>query len=151
MIQPPPKSTRSDTSFPFTTLFRTTTFDFGWGVVNRGKEDHMRPPRIKRVLVTGGAGFIGSHLCDRLLGLGHRVLCLDNFATGSEENVAHLGGNPRFEMLRHDVTEPLQVDIDEIYNLACPASPVHYQRDPVHTVKTCVIGAVNMLALAKRR
>src|SRR3546814_2605434 len=127
----------------------STTFDFGWGLVNRGKEDHMRPPRIKRVLVTGGAGFIGSHLCDRLLGLGHRVLCLDNFATGSEENVAHLGGNPRFEMLRHDVTEPLQVDIDEIYNLACPASPVHYQRDPVHTVKTCVIGAVNMLALAK--
>src|SRR3546814_4840191 len=90
MIQPPPKSTRSDTSFPFTTLFRTTTFDFGWGLVNRGKEDHMRPPRIKRVLVTGGAGFIGSHLCDRLLGLGHRVLCLDTFATGSEENVAHL-------------------------------------------------------------
>jgi len=104
----------------------------------------------KRVLVTGGAGFLGSHLCERLLGDGHEVLCLDNFYTGRRGNVAHLLGNPLFELLRHDVTFPLYVEVDEIYNLACPASPVHYQFDPVQTTKTSVHGAINMLGLAKR-
>jgi UDP-glucuronate decarboxylase len=104
----------------------------------------------KRVLVTGGAGFLGSHLCDRLIKDGHDVLCVDNFFTGARSNVAHLLGNPRFELLRHDVTFPLYVEVDEIYNLACPASPVHYQFDPVQTTKTSVIGAINMLGLAKR-
>jgi UDP-glucuronate decarboxylase len=101
-------------------------------------------------LVTGGAGFLGSHLCERLLGLGADVLCVDNYFTGRKENIAHLLGNPRFEPLRHDVTFPLYVEVDEIYNLACPASPVHYQYDPVQTTKTNVIGAINMLGLAKR-
>ncbi|WP_238230648.1 UDP-glucuronic acid decarboxylase family protein [Methylobacterium hispanicum] len=104
----------------------------------------------KRVLVTGGAGFVGSHLCERLLGQGHEVLCVDNFFTGARANVAHLLGHPRFELMRHDVTFPLYVEVDEIYNLACPASPVHYQADPVQTTKTSVVGAINMLRLAKR-
>lgn len=104
----------------------------------------------KRILVTGGAGFLGSHLCERLLGLGHEVLCVDNFFSGTRRNVEGLIGNPRFELMRHDVTFPLYVEIDEIYNLACPASPVHYQFDPVQTTKTSVIGAINMLGLAKR-
>jgi UDP-glucuronate decarboxylase len=104
----------------------------------------------KRVLVTGGAGFLGSHLCDRLVARGDDVLCVDNYFTGRKDNVAHLLGNPRFEVLRHDVTFPLYVETDEIYNLACPASPIHYQFDPVQTAKTSVIGAINMLGLAKR-
>ena len=104
----------------------------------------------KRVLVTGGAGFLGSHLCERLLDRGDDVLCVDNFFTGSKTNIAHLIGNPYFELLRHDVTFPLFVEVDEIYNLACPASPVHYQFDPVQTTKTSVHGAINMLGLAKR-
>jgi UDP-glucuronate decarboxylase len=104
----------------------------------------------KRVLVTGGAGFLGSHLCERLLDQGHDVLCVDNYFTGRKDNIAHLIGNPHFEAMRHDVTFPLYVEVDEIYNLACPASPVHYQYDPVQTTKTSVIGAINMLGLAKR-
>jgi UDP-glucuronate decarboxylase len=104
----------------------------------------------KRVLVTGGAGFIGSHLCERLLTDGRDVLCVDNFFTGTRDNVAHLLGNPHFELMRHDVTFPLYVEVDEIYNLACPAAPVHYQHDPVQTTKTSVHGAINMLGLAKR-
>ncbi|CAA7626499.1 NAD-dependent epimerase/dehydratase [Candidatus Terasakiella magnetica] len=104
----------------------------------------------KRVLVTGGAGFLGSHLCERLLAEGNDVLCADNFFTGTKENIAHLMGNPYFELMRHDVTFPLYVEVDEIYNLACPASPIHYQRDPVQTTKTSVHGAINMLGLAKR-
>jgi len=105
---------------------------------------------IKKILVTGGAGFLGSHLCERLLAEGHDVLCLDNFFTGSKQNILHLMGNPRFELMRHDVTFPLYVEVDQIYNLACPASPVHYQFDPVQTTKTSVHGAINMLGLAKR-
>jgi UDP-glucuronate decarboxylase len=101
-------------------------------------------------MITGGAGFLGSHLCDRLLGQGHEVLCVDNLFTGTKQNVAHLHGNPNFEFIRHDVTFPLFVEVDEIYNLACPASPVHYQYDPVQTTKTSVHGAINMLGLAKR-
>ena len=108
------------------------------------------PSDRKTVLITGGAGFIGSHLCDRLLDLGYEVLCLDNFFTGSKRNVEHLIGTPRFELLRHDVTFPLYIEVDQIYNLACPASPVHYQHDPVQTTKTSVHGAINMLGLAKR-
>lgn len=104
----------------------------------------------KRILVTGGAGFIGSFLCEVLLKEGNEVICVDNFYTSSRQNVAHLIGNPRFELIRHDVTFPLYVEVDQIYNLACPASPVHYQRDPVQTTKTSVIGAINMLGLAKR-
>ena len=104
----------------------------------------------KRILVTGGAGFLGSHLIDRLLAQGHEVLCLDNLFTGTKRNIDHLHGDPRFEFLRHDVTFPLYVEVDEIYNLACPASPVHYQHDPVQTTKTSVHGAINMLGLAKR-
>ncbi|MBI3608042.1 MAG: SDR family oxidoreductase [Nitrospirae bacterium] len=104
----------------------------------------------KRVLVTGGAGFIGSHLCARLLAAGHEVLCVDNFYTGRRANVAHLLTNPRFELIRHDVCFPLYVEVDEIYNLACPASPIHYQHDPVQTTKTSVHGMINMLGLAKR-
>ena len=107
-------------------------------------------PFAKRVLVTGGAGFLGSHLCERLLRLGHEVLCVDNFFTGRRGNVAHLIDEPGFELLRHDVTFPLYVEVDEIYNLACPASPIHYQHDPVQTTKTSVHGAINMLGLAKR-
>src|SRR5580658_1780817 len=104
----------------------------------------------KRVLVTGGSGFVGSHLCERLLEEGNEVLCVDNFFTGSRRNIEHLLSNSRFELMRHDVTFPLYVEVDEIYNFACPASPVHYQFDPVQTTKTSVIGAVNMLGLAKR-
>ncbi|MBQ6471926.1 MAG: SDR family oxidoreductase [Victivallales bacterium] len=104
----------------------------------------------KRILVTGGGGFLGSHLCEKLLAAGDEVICVDNFFTGSKRNIYHLLDNPRFELLRHDVTFPLYVEVDEIYNLACPASPVHYQKDPVQTVKTCVHGAINMLGLAKR-
>jgi UDP-glucuronate decarboxylase len=104
----------------------------------------------KKILVTGGAGFLGSHLCDRLIEAGHDVLCVDNFFTGSKENVSHLMSHPRFELMRHDVTLPLYVEVDEIYNLACPASPIHYQHDPVQTTKTSVHGAINMLGLAKR-
>jgi UDP-glucuronate decarboxylase len=104
----------------------------------------------KRILVTGGAGFLGSHLCDRLVRDGHDVLCVDNFFTGAKRNVAHLLTEPNFELLRHDVTFPLYVEVDEIYNLACPASPIHYQWDPVQTTKTSVHGAINMLGLAKR-
>jgi len=104
----------------------------------------------KRVMVTGGAGFLGSHLCERLLNDGHDVLCVDNFYSGTKDNIEHLVENPHFEMMRHDVTFPLYVEVDEIYNLACPASPIHYQRDPVQTTKTSVHGAINMLGLAKR-
>ncbi|MEW6416576.1 MAG: UDP-glucuronic acid decarboxylase family protein [Nitrospirota bacterium] len=104
----------------------------------------------KKVLVTGGGGFIGSHLCERLLNEGNEVLCVDNFFTGEKDNIVHLMGNPFFEVLRHDITFPLYVEVDEIYNLACPASPIHYQFDPVQTVKTAVHGAINMLGLAKR-
>jgi len=104
----------------------------------------------KRVLVTGGAGFLGSHLIDRLLQDGHEVLCLDNLFTGTKRNIEHLHSHPRFEFLRHDVTFPLYVEVDEIYNLACPASPIHYQHDPIQTTKTSVHGAINMLGLAKR-
>ncbi len=104
----------------------------------------------KRVLVTGGAGFLGSHLCERLVSAGHDVLCVDNFYTGTKDNIAHLLDAPNFELMRHDVTFPLYVEVDEIYNLACPASPVHYQRDPVQTTKTSVHGAINLLGLAKR-
>ncbi len=105
---------------------------------------------MTRILVTGGAGFLGSHLCERLLEQGHDVLSVDNYFTGSKANIAHLYGNPRFEVLRHDVTFPLYVEVDDIYNLACPASPVHYQHDPVQTTKTSVHGAINVLGLAKR-
>jgi UDP-glucuronate decarboxylase len=104
----------------------------------------------KRVMVTGGAGFIGSHLCERLLARGEDVLCVDNFFTGTKDNVSHLLANPHFELMRHDVTFPLYVEVDEVYNLACPASPIHYQFDPVQTTKTSVHGAINMLGLAKR-
>ena len=110
----------------------------------------MRANASQRILVTGGAGFLGSHLCDRLIADGHDVICADNFYTGTKANIAHLLGNPRFELLRHDVTFPLYVEVDRIYNLACPASPIHYQRDPVQTTKTSVHGAINMLGLAKR-
>ena len=103
-----------------------------------------------RVLVTGGAGFLGSHLCDRLVADGNDLLCVDNFYTGFRENVFHLIGNPKFELLRHDITFPLYVEVDEIFNLACPASPIHYQSDPVQTTKTSVLGSINMLGLAKR-
>ena len=105
---------------------------------------------MNKSLVTGGSGFLGSHLCDRLIKDGHDVLCVDNFFTGSKANVAHLIGHPRFELMRHDVTFPLYVEVDQIYNLACPASPIHYQHDPVQTTKTSVHGAINMLGLAKR-
>src|ERR1700681_156657 len=105
---------------------------------------------LKRVLVTGGAGFLGSHLCERLLKDGHDVLCVDNYFTGRKDNIAHLLSQPHFEVMRHDITFPLYVEVDEIFNLACPASPVHYQFDPVQTTKTSVIGAINMLGLAKR-
>lgn len=110
----------------------------------------MRVTNKKRVLVTGGAGFVGAHLCDRLIRDGCDVLCVDNFYSGAKDNVTHLMGNPHFELMRHDVTFPLYVEVDEIYNLACPASPIHYQWDPVQTTKTSVHGAINMLGLAKR-
>ena len=105
---------------------------------------------MNRILVTGGAGFLGSHLCDRLIKDGHDVLCLDNFFTGNKQNIAHLIGNPNFELMRHDVTYPLSVEVDQIFNLACPASPIHYQLDPVQTTKTSVHGAINVLDLALR-
>ena len=103
-----------------------------------------------RILVTGGAGFLGSHLCDRLLSEGHEILCLDNFFTGRKQNIFHLLPNPKFELIRHDVTEPFRVEVDQIYNLACPASPPHYQYNPIKTTKTSVMGAINCLGLAKR-
>jgi UDP-glucuronate decarboxylase len=106
--------------------------------------------RNKRILITGGAGFLGSHLCERLLAEGNDVICLDNYFTGSKQNIVHLLDNPYFELLRHDVTFPLYIEVDEIYNLACPASPIHYQFDPVQTTKTSLHGAINMLGLAKR-
>ena len=105
---------------------------------------------MARLLVTGGAGFLGSHLCDRLVGLGHHVVATDNFLTGSLDNVRHLSQNPLFELMRHDVTLPFDADVDGIYNLACPAAPIHYQRDPIQTTRTSVIGAINMLDLATR-
>jgi UDP-glucuronate decarboxylase len=110
----------------------------------------MKTLTSKRILVTGGAGFLGSHLCERLLAQGHEVICADNYFTGSKANIAHLLKHPYFELMRHDVTFPLYVEVDEIYNMACPASPVHYQYDPVQTTKTSVHGAINMLGLAKR-
>ncbi len=109
-------------------------------------KDYLR----ERILITGGAGFVGSHLCERLLGAGHEVICVDNFYTGRRENVAHLLRDPYFEVMRHDICFPLYVEVDEVYNLACPASPVHYQFDPVQTTKTSVHGSINMLGLAKR-
>ena len=105
---------------------------------------------MKKILVTGGAGFVGSHLCERLLNDGNEVICLDNFFTGSKDNILHLMDNPYFELVRHDVTMPFFIEVDEIYNLACPASPVHYQYNPIKTIKTSVMGAINMLGLAKR-
>jgi UDP-glucuronate decarboxylase len=105
---------------------------------------------MKRILVTGGAGFIGSHLCERLIREGHEVICLDNLFTGSKENIRHLAGDPRFEFIRHDITQNILLEVDEIYNLACPASPVHYQYNPIKTIKTNVLGMTNMLGLAKR-
>lgn len=110
----------------------------------------MRFSNNKRVLVTGGAGFVGSHLCERLMNDGCDVICVDNLFSGSKDNIKHLMGDPRFELIRHDVTMPLYVEVDQIYNLACPASPIHYQREPIQTMKTSVYGAVNMLGLAKR-
>lgn len=105
---------------------------------------------MKRILVTGGAGFLGSHLCERLINEGHEVICLDNFFTGNKRNVVHLLDNPRFEIMRHDVIQPVYAEVDWIFNMACPASPIHYQRDPVRTIKTSVMGALNTLGLAKR-
>ncbi len=105
---------------------------------------------MKRILITGGAGFLGSHLCDRLIAAGQEILCLDNFFTGSKENIRHLLGNPHFEYLRHDITNPIYIEVDQIYNLACPASPVHYQYNPIKTIKTSVMGSINTLGLAKR-
>ena len=105
---------------------------------------------MKKILITGGAGFIGSHLSEKLLSDGHEVICLDNFFTGSKNNIIHLLDNPYFELVRHDVTMPFFIEADEIYNLACPASPVHYQYNPIKTIKTSVMGAINMLGLAKR-
>lgn len=118
-------------------------------------EDNLLNPEpyntnMKRILITGGAGFIGSHLCERLLQEGNEVLCLDNYFTGAKRNITHLLENPYFELIRHDVTTPFYVEVDEIYNLACPASPIHYQYNPIKTVKTSVMGAINMLGLAKR-
>ncbi|HOF06086.1 MAG TPA: SDR family oxidoreductase [Syntrophales bacterium] len=106
--------------------------------------------KLKRILITGGAGFLGSHLCDRLLAEGHDVLCLDNLFTGNKNNIRHLLGHPNFEFIRHDITQPIFLEVDEIYNLACPASPVHYQYNPIKTIKTSVMGAINTLGLAKR-
>jgi UDP-glucuronate decarboxylase len=120
------------------------------GVANRSPREIWMSLTRKRVMVTGGAGFLGSHLCERLLREGHDVLCVDNYFTGRRDNIIHLMSNPHFEVMRHDITFPLYVEVDEIYNLACPASPVHYQFDPVQTTKTSVIGAINMLGLAKR-
>ncbi|MBN1276864.1 MAG: SDR family oxidoreductase [Deltaproteobacteria bacterium] len=110
----------------------------------------MYPSSQKRILVTGGAGFLGSHLCDRFTAEGHDVICLDNFFTGAKRNITHLLGKPNFELLRHDLVQPIFLEVDDIYNLACPASPFYYQYNPVKTIKTCVMGAINMLGLAKR-
>ena len=110
----------------------------------------MNLHQTKRILVTGGAGFLGSHLCDRLVNNGNDVLCLDNFFTGTRSNISHLLGKPNFELIRHDLAQPVFLEVDEIYNLACPASPIHYQYNPVKTVKTCILGAIHMLGLAKR-
>jgi UDP-glucuronate decarboxylase len=112
--------------------------------------NHSPAASRKTVLITGGAGFLGSHLCDRLIAQGHDIICLDNFFTGTRQNIEHLLAHPRFELMRHDITFPLYLEVDEIYNLACPASPIHYQHDPVQTTKTSVHGAINMLGLAKR-
>ena len=106
--------------------------------------------KMKKILVTGGAGFLGSHLCERLLNEGNEVICIDNYFTGNKRNIVHLMGNPYFEVIRHDITAPFYIEVDEIYNLACPASPIHYQYNPIKTVKTSVMGAINMLGLAKR-
>jgi len=126
-----------------------TTFEARCCLSGKAKMPRLYDSR-KRVLVTGGAGFIGSHLTDKLLAEGHDVLCADNLFTGTKRNIDHLHGNQRFEFLRHDITFPLYVEVDEIYNLACPASPIHYQYDPVQTTKTSVLGTINMLGLAKR-
>jgi UDP-glucuronate decarboxylase len=107
-------------------------------------------PKVKRILVTGGAGFLGSHICDRLVGQGHDVICLDNFFTSQKSNVEHLLTNKNFELIRHDVTHPIWLEVDEIYNMACPAAPGHYQYNPIKTMKTSVMGAINMLGTAKR-
>jgi len=116
-------------------------------LITKARKDEVMQ---KRILITGGAGFLGSHLCDCLVAEGHEVLCLDNFFTGSKSNVTHLLGRPNFELIRHDLVQPIFLEVDEIYNLACPASPIHYQYNPVKTVKTSVMGAINMLGLAKR-
>jgi UDP-glucuronate decarboxylase len=105
---------------------------------------------MKRILITGGAGFLGSHLCEHLLAQGHDIICLDNFFTGSKNNILHLLSNPHFELIRHDIINPIFLEVEEIYNLACPASPVHYQYNPIKTIKTNVMGAINTLGLAKR-
>ncbi len=105
---------------------------------------------MKRILITGGAGFLGSHLCERLLREGNDIICLDNFFTGNKNNILHLLGHPRFELIRHDIINPIYLEVDEIYNLACPASPVHYQFNPIKTIKTNVMGAINVLGIAKR-
>ena len=115
-------------------------------IEGRGSEVNMQ----KKILVTGGAGFVGSHLCERLLNMGESVLCLDNFYTGKKENISHLEGNDSFQLLSHDITDEFDIEVDQIYNLACPASPVHYQADPIKTTKTCVIGGLNVLEVAKR-
>lgn len=128
------------------TLEKARIFAFAFTIIYVGETMHLR----KRVLVTGGSGFLGSHLCERLLNDGNEVICVDNFFTSSRQNVEHLLDNKRFDLVRHDVTFPLYAEADEIYNLACPASPIHYQFDPVQTTKTCVHGAINMLGLAKR-
>ena len=112
--------------------------------------ERIKTHNTKRVLITGGAGFLGSHLCDRLVSQGHDVLCVDNFFTGSKKNIEHLMGEPNFEIIRHDIVQPIFLEVDEIYNLACPASPIHYQHNPVKTIKTSVMGAIHMLGLAKR-
>ena len=115
-----------------------------------GERYHVRTMSIKRVLVTGGAGFLGSHLCDRLVAQGQDVICLDNFFTSQKSNVSHLLDEPNFELIRHDVTHPVWLEVDEIYNLACPAAPGHYQFNPIKTMKTSVLGAINTLGMAKR-
>jgi UDP-glucuronate decarboxylase len=122
----------------------------GSGQARTQRIHDMQRHLAERVLITGGSGFLGSHLCERLLAAGAEVLCVDNFFTGTRRNIESLLGNPRFELIRHDITWPLYVEVDKIYNLACPASPIHYQHDPVQTTKTSVIGAINMLGLAKR-
>ena len=110
----------------------------------------MQQGNKKRILVAGGAGFLGSHLCDRLINLGHHIVCLDNFLTGNKSNIAHLLNRSNFELIEHDVCNPIDIEVGEIYNLACPASPIHYQADPIHTIKTSVLGAINLLELAKK-